>query len=234
MKNIARHIKEPGSLYSTESVQHKICELGLEGLSDAQLLSVFLRPEKDGRTALQIAQEVMSEVKNLHNLVNMDFRTFCQLPGLGKSSYMKFHAAIELDRRRLFVECSTSDVLSSPEHVRQFLHRSIAGMPDEIFGAVLLNNRHQALQIIEMGVGTVDSAAVYPRTVAKHCLNNNANAVVLFHQHPSLVSEPSDSDVRLTRKIVDTLGLFSIRVIDHLIFGANVSTSVSLAERGLM
>ena len=234
MKNIARHVKEPGCLHSSDSVQHKIFELGTEGLSDAQLLSVFIRAEKDGRTALQIAQDVMSEVKNLHNLVNMESNKFSRLTGLGKASYIKFKAAIELDRRRLFVDCCANDVLSSPEHVREFLHRNIAGMPDEIFGAVLLNNRHQPLQVVEMAVGTVDSAAVYPRSVAKHCLNANAAAVIFFHQHPSLVSEPSDTDVRLTRKLVDSLALFDIRVLDHVILGGSISKCVSLAERGLM
>jgi DNA repair protein RadC len=234
LKNIARHIKEPGSLYSSDSVDHKIFELGTEGLSDAQLLSVFIRAEKDGRTALQIAQDVMSEVKNLHNLVNMESKKFTQLTGLGKASYIKFRAAIELDRRRLFVDCCSNDVLSSPEHVREFLHRNLAGVEDEVFGAVLLNNRHQTLQVIEMSVGTLDSAAVYPRSVAKHCLNVNAAAVIFFHQHPSMVSEPSDTDVRLTRKLIDALALLDIRVLDHVVLGGNLSASVSLAERGLM
>ncbi len=234
MKNIARHVKEPGCLHSSDSVQHKIFELGTEGLSDAQLLSVFIRAEKDGRTALQIAQDVMSEVKNLHNLVNMESNKFSRLTGLGKASYIKFKAAIELDRRRLFVDCCANDVLSSPEHVREFLHRSLAGMEDEIFGVVLMNNRHQVLQIIETNMGSIDQSAVYPRSIAKYCLNANAAACIIFHQHPSLVSEPSQTDIRLTKKLGDTLALFDIRLLDHCILGSGLSSVTSLAERGLM
>ena len=97
---------------------------------------------------------------------------------------------------------------------------------------MFLDNRHRVIEYRELFRGTIDSAAVYPREVVKRCLSSNAAAVIFAHNHPSGVAEPSDTDVRLTRKLIDALALIDVRVLDHLIIGQGVQTS--LAERGLM
>ena len=124
------------------------------------------------------------------------------------------------------------DVLSSPEDVRTLIKCRIGAREHEVFTAVWLDNRHRVIAIVDMFHGTIDSAAVYPREIVKAALAHNAAAVVFAHNHPSLVTEPSDTDVRLTRKLVDALALVDVRVLDHIVVGGPNLTS--LAERGLM
>ncbi len=126
----------------------------------------------------------------------------------------------------------TGDVLSSPSHVRELIKTRIGAREHEVFTVIFLDNRHRVIAIEDMFNGTIDSAAVYPREVIKAALKHNAAALLLAHNHPSFVAEPSDSDVRLTRKLVDACALVDIRILDHLIVAGPNCTS--LAERGLM
>jgi len=122
--------------------------------------------------------------------------------------------------------------MTSPNLVREYLSLHLSGLQHEVFAGLFLDNRHRVLEYRQLFVGTIDSAAVYPREVVKRCLSSNAAAVIFAHNHPSGVAEPSDTDVRLTRKLTDALALIDVRVLDHLIIGQGVQTS--LAERGLM
>ena len=125
-----------------------------------------------------------------------------------------------------------NDVLSSPDRVKNLLKSRIGAAEHEVFTVIFLNNRHQVIAIDDMFHGTIDSAAVYPREVVKAALRYNAAALILAHNHPSFIAEPSDTDVRLTRKLVDACALIDIRILDHLIVAGPNCTS--LAERGLM
>jgi DNA repair protein RadC len=116
--------------------------------------------------------------------------------------------------------------------VRRYLSLQLSGLTHELFAALFLDNRHRVIEYKELFTGTIDSAAVYPREVVKHCLNSNAAAVIFAHNHPSGVAEPSDTDVRLTRKLTDALALIDVRVLDHLVIGQGVQTS--MAEQGLL
>jgi len=125
-----------------------------------------------------------------------------------------------------------SDILRSPDDARKLVQCRIGASEHEIFMVIWLDNRHRVIEVVEMFAGTNDSAAVYPREVVKAALKYNAASCLLAHNHPTTVCEPSDLDVRLTRKLVDALALIDVRVLDHLIVGG--SNSTSLAERGLM
>ena len=125
-----------------------------------------------------------------------------------------------------------AEVFSSPETVRSFLGYRIGLAPYEVFCVLFLDNRHRYIAFEELFRGTIDSAAVYPREVVRRAMEHNAAALILAHNHPSGVCEPSGTDVRLTRKLVDALALIDVRVLDHLIVGGSGSTS--LAERGQM
>ncbi len=126
----------------------------------------------------------------------------------------------------------SGDALSSPAHVRDFLKYHIGAREFEMFTVIFLDNRHKVIAVEDLFRGTIDSAAVYPREVVKAALRHNAAALVLAHNHPSFTAEPSDTDVRLTRKLVDACALIDIRILDHLIVAGPNCTS--LAERGLM
>jgi DNA repair protein RadC len=216
----------------TERPREKLLHQGASSLSDAELLAIFIQTGTTGRSAVQVARDALKHTGGLSALLNADRRTFCTTHGLGDARYSILQAALEISRRHVFETVMQGDVLSSPEHVRHYLSLHLTGLGHEVFSALFLDNRHRVIEYRELFNGTIDSAAVYPREVVKHCLTTNAAAVIFAHNHPSGVAEPSDTDVRLTRKLVDALALIDVRVLDHLIIGRGVQTS--LAERGLM
>lgn len=216
----------------SERPREKLLHHGAASLSDAELLALFIQTGTAGRSAVQVAREALKHFGGLGPLLSADMPTFCSSPGFGAARFTLLQAALEISRRHVFETVMQGDVLSSPEHVRHYLSLHLTGLEHEVFSALFLDNRHRVIEYRELFTGTIDSAAVYPREVVKRCLASNAAAVIFAHNHPSGVAEPSDTDVRLTRKLVDALALVDVRVLDHLIIGQGVQTS--LAERGLM
>ncbi|MFK7853222.1 MAG: DNA repair protein RadC [Granulosicoccus sp.] len=216
----------------TERPREKLLRHGAGSLSDAELLALFLQTGTAGRTAVDVARDALSEFGSLSGILSADQSEFCSGRGLGQARFALLQASLEMSRRHVFATVMQGDVLSSPEHVRHYISLHLTGLCHEVFSGLFLDNRHRVIEYRELFRGTIDSAAVYPREVVKRCLSCNAAAVIFAHNHPSGVAEPSDTDVRLTRKLVDALALIDVRVLDHLIIGQGVQTS--LAERGLM
>ncbi|MBX2878796.1 MAG: DNA repair protein RadC [Granulosicoccus sp.] len=216
----------------SERPREKLLRHGAVSLSDAELLAILLQTGSTGRSALTLARDCLQEFGSLGTALNVDQSVFCAFKGLGQARYALLQAALEISKRHVFETAMHGDVLSSPEHVRQYLSLHLSGLGHEVFSGLFLDNRHRVIEYRELFTGTIDSAAVYPREVVKRCLSSNAAAVIFAHNHPSGVAEPSDTDVRLTRKLIDALALIDVRVLDHLIIGRGVQTS--LAERGLM
>ena len=217
---------------AAERPRERLIHHGAGALSDAELFALFVRTGTRGRTAVELARDALGELGGVTGLLGADRRRFATVPGLGDAHWTLLQAALEISRRHVFAALSGADVLSSPEDVRHYLSLHLTGLSHEVFAALFLDNRHRVIEYRELFRGTIDSAAVYPREVVKRCLSVNAAAVIFAHNHPSGVAEPSDTDVRLTRKLVDALALVDVRVLDHLIVGQGVQTS--LAERGLM
>lgn len=215
-----------------ERPREKLLTFGAAALSDAEVLAIFLQTGLAGKTAVELARETLQHFGSLGAVLNAEQSRFCEAPGLGAARYAILQASLEVSRRHVSETIMQGDVLSSPEHVRQYLSLHLTGLGHEVFSGLFLDNRHRVIEYRELFTGTIDSAAVYPREVVKRCLSSNAAAVIFAHNHPSGVAEPSDTDVRLTRKLVDALALIDVRVLDHLIIGQGVQTS--LAERGLM
>jgi len=124
------------------------------------------------------------------------------------------------------------DVMDSPTVVRQYVRLRLQEKPSEVFGVMLLDTRHQLIAYINMFYGTIDGASVHPREIVRKALKHNAAALILVHNHPSGVAEPSHADRALTRRLVEALGLIDVRVLDHLIVGG--ADVLSFAERGLL
>ena len=215
-----------------ERPREKLLARGAGSLSDAELVAIFLGTGLAGSSAVDVAREALVAFGGLPGLLAAERSRFCRARGLGEARYTLLQAALEIARRQVFAVVREGDVLSSPDEVRAYLALHLAGLEHEAFAALLLDNRHRVIEYRELFRGTIDSAAVYPREVVKRCLASNAAAVIFAHNHPSGVAEPSDTDVRLTRKLVDALALVDVRVLDHLVIGRGVQTS--LAERGLM
>ena len=136
------------------------------------------------------------------------------------------HLAKMIARRKL----RKGNKLTDPTSVHRCLQTLMLDYPHEVFGILLLDNRHKLIAFDELFRGTIDGAAVYPREVIKHAIQQDAAAVILVHNHPSGDPEPSEADKRLTRRLKEALGLVDIRVLDHVVVGYDGYTS--FAERG--
>jgi DNA repair protein RadC len=212
--------------------REKLLDRGADSLSDSELLAIFLRTGVPGKSAVDLARELLASFDGLAGLMGADERRFCEAKGLGRAKYAQLKAALELSRRYLHTRLTEADVLNSPEATRDFLKLKLYGLPYESFVCLFLDNRHRVIRVEELFKGTIDGASVHPREVVRKVMETNAAAVIFAHNHPSGVAEPSQADLRITQHLKDALALIEVRVLDHLIIGDGRGTS--LAERGLI
>ena len=152
--------------------------------------------------------------------------------GLGPARAAEFKAMVELVRRALVEEAAQRDTLASPEAVRDYLKLTLASLPYEAFVVLFLDSQNRLLAARELFRGTLSQTSVYPREVVKAALAHNAAGVILAHNHPSGVAEPSRADELLTASLKQALALVDIRTLDHFVIAG--SRVVSFAERGLV
>ncbi len=214
-----------------ERPREKLLALGAARLSDAELLAIFLRTGIAGKSAVDLARELLADFGSLRALLTCERRAFCARKGLGDAKYAQLQAVLEMARRHLAEDLSRSDALTSPQAARSYLQAQLRDREHEVFACLMLDNRHRVIAFRELFQGSIDGASVYPRVVVKQALADNAAAVILAHNHPSGVAEPSQSDIAITRRLKEALALVDIRVLDHLVIGDEV---VCLSERGLM
>ena len=213
-----------------ERPREKLLLQGAKALSDAELLAIFLRTGLPGQTAVDIARSLLGRFENLRGLLDSDIDTLCREPGFGRAKYALLQAALELGQRHLHQRLTREDVLKSPEATHQDLSSRLRRYPQEVFACLYLDTRNRVIRYAELFHGTIDGAAVHPREVVREALACNAAAVILAHNHPSGVAEPSSADRAITRRLVDALGLIDVRVLDHIVIGDG--ESVSFARRG--
>ncbi len=213
-----------------ERPREKLLAKGPQALSDAELLAIFLRTGVRGKTAVDLARELLSRFGSLRALLDADLRRFTECKGLGTAKYVQLQAVLEMARRHLQESLNRGDALTSPEKTRLFLLRQLRDCPYEVFAALFLDTRHRLIAYEPLFRGTVDGASVYPREVVRRALALNAAAIIFAHNHPSGVATPSAVDRAITERLVDALSLFDIRVLDHLVIGDN--EVFSFAEHG--
>ena len=212
--------------------REKLLRLGPEALTDAELLAVALRSGTARRNALELGHALLQRFRNLSTLFAADVAAVCAESGLGPARYASLRAGFELARRTLREEAEARDALRSPQAVRDFLRLSLQQRPVEVFMGVFLDAQNRVICAEELFRGTLTQTSVYPREVVKRALHHNCAAVILAHNHPSGLSEPSEADRLLTRALRESLALVDIRVLDHFVIGQGSATS--FAERGLI
>lgn len=213
-----------------ERPREKLLQRGAQALSDAELLAIFLRTGVPGCNAVELARQLLQEFGSLRALLTADKAQFCQGKGLGPAKYVQLQAVLEMSNRYLGEFLHRSDTLTSPDLVKRYLQCKLRDRHQEVFAMLLLDNQHRVLQFNELFFGTIDSASVYPREIVRTVLKHNAAAVILCHNHPSGVAEPSNADRFITDRIIAALKLIDVRVLDHLVIGDGETTS--FAERG--
>jgi DNA repair protein RadC len=215
-----------------ERPREKLLAAGAHVLSEAELLAILLRTGVRGQSALDLARSLLVEFGSLRGLLTADRQRACATSGLGPARYAALQAALELARRHYRELMMTGPALANPRATREFVRMRLRDLPHEVFCCAYLDNRHRVIAFDELFRGTIDGASVHPREVVKQALARNAAAVILVHNHPSGVAEPSQADELITRRLKEALGLVDIRVLDHLVVGDGVCES--FAERGLL
>jgi len=216
----------------SERPREKLLRLGAGALSEAELLAIVLRTGMPGCSAVEMARGLLAEFRSLRGLLTADRHAVCRTHGVGDAKYAQLQASLELARRHYAELMQAGPALANPRATREFLRARLRDRDHEVFCCLFLDNRHRVLSFEEVFRGTIDGASVHPRDVVKLALTRNAAAVILAHNHPSGVAEPSQADELITTRLREALALVDIRVLDHVVVGDGAC--VSFAERGLL
>ena len=212
--------------------REKLLARGPQALVDAELLALLLRTGTRERPVLQLAQALLDDFGGWAGLLKASMADLGRINGIGPAKRAEIAAVLEIARRSLLQQLAEAPVFDAPDAVRQFLRLKLGGLTHEVFAVLFLDAQHRLITMEEMFRGTLTQTSVYPREVVKRGLDLGAAAVILAHNHPSGVAEPSRADELLTQALKSALALVDMRVLDHLVVGAGEVTS--MAERGLM
>jgi DNA repair protein RadC len=215
-----------------ERPREKLLIRGAASLSDAELLAIFLRTGVTGKSAVDLARELVTRFGGLKQLFAANETDFCAIHSMGQAKYVQLQAVLEMSRRALKEELQRGDALNSPRVVRDYLQLLLGGRLQEVFLVLFLDTQHRVIASEELFHGTLSQTSVYPREVVKRALAHNAAAVILAHNHPSGVAEPSQSDQMLTDALKQALSLVDVRVLDHFVVA--MGQTLSFAEKGLI
>jgi len=214
-----------------ERPREKLLNRGVDALSDAELLAIFLRTGVRGKSAVDLARDLLESSEGLRGLLDLSKDSFCAHKGLGEAKYVQLQAVLEMSRRHLHEKLQRGESFTSPKLTSHYLQQRLRDYPYEVFACLFLDNRNRLIAFEELFRGTIDGATVHAREVVRKALQHNAAAVILAHNHPSGVAEPSDADTQITLHLKEALSLVDVRVLDHIVVG---DETVSMAERGII
>jgi DNA repair protein RadC len=215
-----------------ERPRERLLAHGAAALSDAELIALFLGSGVRGRSALEVARHLLARFGRLSRVLSAPQGELDPVPGVGPAKYAQLAAVMELARRALSEEMRARDSLASPAAVRGYLRLHMQDLGHECFYCVFLDAQNRVIAAEQLFRGTLTQTSVYPREVVKRALAHNAAALILAHNHPSGVAEPSVQDQALTRTLAEALALVDVKVLDHFIVAPGAC--LSFAERGLI
>lgn len=213
-----------------EQPREKLLQHGARALSDTELLAIFLRTGIPGKTAVDMARDLLGEYGSLRALFNASHQRLCQTKGMGDAKYTQLQAVLEMARRCLWEDLQRGNGLTSPQQSRDYLQAQLSQEPREVFAALFLDSQHRVLGFEKLFYGTINSAAIHPREIVRRCLELGAAALIVAHNHPSGIAEPSQADRQITEQLQRTLTLIDVRLLDHIVIGHGSCSS--FAERG--
>jgi DNA repair protein RadC len=212
--------------------REKLATEGVAALDDTELLATLLGTGAAQLTVLELAERLLRDFGGLRGLLQARRGALEAQRGLGPAKTAKLLAVLELSRRYLHQALVRGDPLESPEATEQYLKIVLRDHTNEVFAGLFLDTRHRVIAFEELFYGTIDGATVYPRVVAEKALQYGAAALIVAHNHPSGISEPSLADQAITRRLKDALALLDIRLLDHFVIGDGAP--VSMASRGML
>ena len=222
----------PKQLPPDQRPREKLLARGAVALADTELLALLLRTGLPGHDVFALAAQVLREFDGFAGLLHTGPDALKRIKGLGPAKRAELAAVMEMARRALAQQVAVAPVFDAPAKVKDYVALHLAGHRQEVFAVLFLDGQHRLIVLQELFHGTLTQTSVYPREVVKAALAHNAGAVILAHNHPSGVAEPSRADEYLTATLKTALALVDVRVLDHLVVGRG--QVVSLAERGLL
>lgn len=210
--------------------RERLMKYGSSSLSNSELLAIFLRTGSPERDVLQLSEYLLQEFGSLRALFNAERKKICSYKGIGFAKYSQFQAMLELYKRYLEEVIAKGDVMANPKQTKLYLSSILRDRRREVFLILHLDNQHRLIENEILFEGTINAASVYPRDIVKSALDKHAAALILAHNHPSGLAEPSQADQNITKTIINALSLVEIRVLDHFVIGDG--EIVSFAERG--
>lgn len=213
-----------------ERPREKLITFGAESLSDAELLAILLSKGTRGRSAIEIARELINCYGNLRAIFTSSYEQLSQHRGLGSAKYCQLQAAMELHRRILEEPLKQKSAITHPQHVADFLKGRLQDCDREVFAALFLDSQHRVIRFEKIFYGSIHRAMVHPREVVKRALVYNAGALIVAHNHPSGLTKPSQGDREVTKALIKALDLIEVRLLDHFIIGDG--EALSLASLG--
>jgi len=217
---------------ASERPREKLMAHGAASLSDAELLAIFLRVGVVGKSAVDLARDLLMQFGSLNGIFAASESELSQVHGIGSSKYVQLQAIFEMSRRALNEQLQQRDVFQSPQHVRDYLILRMGALSREVFLVMFLDAQNRLNATEEIFSGTLTQTSVYPREVVKRAMHHNAASVIFAHNHPSGVAQQSAADEMLTAQLKQALALVDVRVLDHFIIAGN--QVLSFAERGLL
>lgn len=217
---------------ASERPREKLIELGVEALSDAELLAIFLRVGVSGKSAVDLARDLLVQFGSLNGVYAASEKQISSVHGMGVSKYAQLQAVFEMSRRALSEKIQEKDILSSPQQVRDYLRLTLANQRHEVFMVLFLDVQNRLIETEEMFRGSLTQTSVYPREVVKRALHYNAASVMFAHNHPSGVAKQSRADEMITNELKKALALVDVKMLDHFIVAGN--QTLSFVEIGLL
>jgi DNA repair protein RadC len=212
--------------------REKLLARGATALVDAELLALLLRTGFKGTGVMAFAQNVLDQVGGFTGLLNTEPAALQRIKGLGPAKRAVLLAVMEMARRALAQPLQQAPVFETPNALKDYVALHLGGRTYEVFAVLFLDTQHRLLKLEEMFQGTLAQTSVYPREVVRRALALNASAVVVAHNHPSGVAEPSRADVYLTQSLKAALALVDMHLLDHFVVGQG--QVLSMREKGLM
>lgn len=219
-----------------ERPRERLISRGAENLSATELVAILLRTGSKGRSALELAGELVARYERLDALARASIEEIQQIKGIGRDKAVTLKAAFTLARKMAFEIQDESPLLDSPERVADLLREENRLYTVECFQLVLLNTRRRLIRVEKLTQGTLDTLLVHPREVFRAAIVAGASAIIVVHNHPSGDPTPSDQDIKVTRDLIRAGQLLKIDVLDHVILGKRTNERdrdyVSLRELG--
>jgi len=215
-----------------ERPREKLLKSGVASLSDAELIAIFLRVGVTGKSAVDLARDLLKQFGSLNGIFSASLAEVNTVHGMGESKFCQLQAIFEMSRRALSEEIVERNILSSPTKVSDYLKLKLGQLSREVFMVLFVDAQHRMIADEILFSGTLTQTSVYPREVVKRALHYNAASVIFAHNHPSGEVAPSLADQALTITLKNALNLVDVSVIDHIVIAGN--QSFSFADHGML